>query len=158
MKKAPILTLCLLPAVVWLLFTLVSCGVTKIPYTDSAVPRNELCTLVIADKLTVKKFDGKDVHWGGRSEVEIPQGFHVFDVKFSFGRWDGVRFLGGSRDNIFEVRHNFIAQGSYYMTTSLPTVTFRGVSHTAIEIVIEQFDKKANEQYRRQHGGNIGKP
>lgn len=63
-------------------FMLMGCGSKSIPYATS-VPPEKLCTLYIANTLSVKQFNGERVDWSvspfsAWSMVQIPEGTHTF--------------------------------------------------------------------------------
>jgi len=100
-------------------FMLTGCGTQHIQYATS-VPPEKLCTLYIANTLSVKQFNGESVDWkvSGLSAwtmVQLPEGTHTFVVDYD-------RTMNHARESAHNITGigNFIAGRTYHMFDSAP--------------------------------------
>ncbi len=94
---------------------------TKIPHETSTPPEKN-CTLNIHGNLTVKQFDGKDVHWTPKFgdawvSVQIPEGSHTFVLDYN----RNVSALSGEthyQQNMGYTYDGFVAGRTYEMVAA----------------------------------------
>lgn len=129
MKKL-ILTICAA-------FMLSGCGAKGIHYATS-VPPEKLCTLYIANTLSVTQFNGESVDWSvspfsAWAMVQIPEGTHTFVADYE-------RTMNYARESAKDVKGGgiFIAGRTYHMFDSSPdsSASFNPTRGAHIERVV----------------------
>lgn len=123
-------------------FMLIGCGTQHIHYAAS-VPPEKLCTLYIANTLSVKQFDGENVEWkvSGLSAwtmVQIPEGTHTFVADYD-------RTMNYAKETAHNITGtgNFIAGRTYHMYDSAPSSSapFSGIRMQHLEQVVIRIDE-----------------
>jgi hypothetical protein len=124
------------------IFVLSGCGTHNIQYVSS-VPPEKLCTLYIANTLSIKQFDGENVNWESRgmnawAMVQIPEGNHTFVA-------DYTRTFYGATESANDVvgTGNFIAGRTYHMFDAAPgsTAPFSGIRMFRLNRIVIRIDE-----------------
>lgn len=105
--------------IIYAVFMLNGCGTQHIQYA-AFVPPDKLCTLYIANTLSVKRFNSETVDWkvsGLRAwtMVQIPEGTHTFVADYD-------RTMNNARESATDIAAtgNFTAGRTYHMFDGAP--------------------------------------
>ena len=121
--------------IICIVFMLNGCGTHTIQYAAS-VPSEKLCTLYIANTLSVTRFNNESVDWSvspssmkAWAMVQIPEGSHTFVADYK-------RTFYGATESAYDVSGsgNFIAGRTYHMFDGAPgsTAPFSGIRMFAL--------------------------
>ena len=123
-------------------FMLGGCGTQHIQYATS-VPPEKLCTLYIANTLSVTQFNGESVEWkvSGLSAwtmVQIPEGTHTFVADYE-------RTVNYGSETAYDIKGigTFIAGRTYHMFDGAPgsNAPFSGIRMYQLDRVVIRIDE-----------------